>query len=211
MRGRRGQREEAEGFGLSGESLGAEEEGGAKIFWTLPAPNSALAAISLLGPGPGVDGSQRTGNCPPHSPPRKSCPRCPPRQSDSRSPPQRLRERGGAPTSTPNPAGPQTGPLIAALVPMAPGLDPVRPPRPEPKARPLGEADVGGSGAGARPRPGSWGRLRGAALGVWEPRGRVPAPLSQRGASGGPSASWAIGNGLLGGSGGVGPGRKTLE
>lgn len=179
MRGRRGQREEAEGFGLSGESLGAEEEGGAKIFWTLPAPNSALAAISLLGPGPGVDGSQRTGNCPPHSPPRKSCPRCPPRQSDSRSPPQRLRERGGCPHLHPEPCWPSDWASHRGSGPHGSG--------PGPRETPAAGAQ------GPPPRGGGCGRLGGGGaaearqLGAAE--GRCPRGLGAAGEGPGPTVS----------------------
>lgn len=50
-----------------------------------------------------------------------------------------------------------------ALAPMALCLDPTRPPRPAAKARPLGEADVGG-----------WGRARGLDPRRGRPRGRRP-------------------------------------
>lgn len=79
-------------------------------------------------------------------------------------------------------------------------------PAAESKARPLGEADVGGSGGGAAAileLGGRAGGRWGAAPGL-EPRGGGPGPAAPGGASGGPSARWAIGNGLLGGSGGAG-------
>lgn len=125
--------------------------------------------------------------------------------------PLRGSEGGGRPHLHPDPCRPSDWASHLGSGPHGSGPGPRETPAAGAQGPPPRGGGCGRLGAGARPRPGSWGRLRGAALGGWEPRGRVPAPLSQRGANGGPSASWAIGNGLLGGSGGAGPGRKTLE
>lgn len=134
-------------------------------------------------------------------------------QSRIPGPPPRLGARGGASPSIPSSGRGSDRASGLGSGPQGPGPGPHETPAARVQGPPPRGGGCGRLGAGAQPRSRGAGQPRvAAALGVWEPRGGGSGPCGpSEGRAGGPSASWAIGNGLLGGSGGAGPGRKTLE